>query len=80
MHDDSERAHRELAPSTLSGCTVFCDGWGVESALRQFKKAAEKAGINSDVRRHSHFEKPGARRRNKSAIARKRLDKAAGFA
>lgn len=76
MFENAEPARRGLAPSGLSGCEVRCAGLGLESALRQFKKAVEKAGVGSDIRRHAHFEKPGDRRRRKSAVARK---KAAGL-
>ena len=44
----------------------------IESALRRFKKATQKAGILAEARKHEHYEKPSVRRKKKSAAARKR--------
>lgn len=45
-----------------------------ERALKRFKKACEKAGIISDMKRHQHFEKPSERRKRKiNAAKRKRM-------
>lgn len=44
-----------------------------ESALRRFKKACEKAGILSEVRKHQHFEKPSERRKKKQLAAKRKL-------
>ncbi len=43
-----------------------------DSALRRFKKACEKAGILSEVRRREFYEKPSVRKKKKSIAARKR--------
>jgi small subunit ribosomal protein S21 len=48
-------------------------GETIDSALRRFKKASQKAGIFADARKHEHYEKPSVRRKMKSAAARKRL-------
>ncbi|MDH5434030.1 MAG: 30S ribosomal protein S21 [Gammaproteobacteria bacterium] len=41
-------------------------------ALRRFKRACEKAGILSEVRRREHYEKPTSIRKRKKAAAVKR--------
>ena len=58
---------------------VFCSmevrvapGESIESALRRFKKATQKAGVLAEARKHEHYEKPSVRRKKKSAAARKR--------
>lgn len=45
-----------------------------EKALKRFKKACEKAGVISDMKRHQHFEKPSERKKRKiNAAKRKRI-------
>ena len=44
----------------------------LDSALRRFKRAAQKAGILSEVRKREHYEKPSVARKKKSEAARKR--------
>lgn len=46
-----------------------------EVALRRFKRACEKAGIMSEVRRREFYEKPTAERKRKQAAAVKRHQK-----
>lgn len=41
-------------------------------AMRRFKRACEKAGILSEVRRREYYEKPTAERKRKAAAAVKR--------
>jgi small subunit ribosomal protein S21 len=41
-------------------------------AMRRFKRACEKAGILSEVRRREFYEKPTAERKRKAAAAVKR--------
>ena len=41
-------------------------------ALRRFKRACEKAGVLSEVRRREHYEKPTVERKRKKAAAVKR--------
>ena len=43
-----------------------------EVALRRFKRACEKAGIMSEVRRREFYEKPTTERKRKQAAAVKR--------
>ncbi len=43
-----------------------------EVALRRFKRACEKAGILSEVRRREYYEKPTQERKRKQAAAVKR--------
>ena len=49
------------------------DNEAFEQAFRRFKKACEKSGILSEVKKREHFEKPSVRKKKKSASARKRL-------
>ena len=44
----------------------------LDSALRRFKRATQKAGVLSEVRKREHYEKPSVKRKRKSEAARKR--------
>ena len=44
----------------------------LDSALRRFKRATQKAGILSEVRKREHYEKPSVARKKKTEAARKR--------
>jgi small subunit ribosomal protein S21 len=45
-----------------------------ERALKRFKKACEKAGIISEMKKHQHYEKPSERKKRKlNASKRKRM-------
>ena len=44
----------------------------LDIALRRFKRATQKAGILSEVRKREHYEKPSVARKKKSEAARKR--------
>jgi small subunit ribosomal protein S21 len=43
-----------------------------EVAIRRFKRACEKAGVMSEVRRREFYEKPTSERKRKAAAAVKR--------
>jgi small subunit ribosomal protein S21 len=43
-----------------------------EIAMKRFKKAVEKAGVLTELRRRESFDKPSVRRKKKEAAARKR--------
>jgi small subunit ribosomal protein S21 len=51
------------------------EGETIEAALKRFKKATEKAGILSEVRKREHYEKPSVRRKKKEIAAKKRAVK-----
>lgn len=51
------------------------EGESFEQAFRRFKKACEKSGILSDIKKKEHYEKPGVRKKKKSMAARKRVNK-----
>jgi small subunit ribosomal protein S21 len=53
------------------------DNESFEQAFRRFKKACEKSGMLSEIKKREHFEKPSVRRKKKSIAARKRLLKKA---
>jgi len=45
-----------------------------ERALKRFKKACEKAGIISEMKKHQHYEKPSEKKKRKiNASKRKRM-------
>jgi small subunit ribosomal protein S21 len=50
------------------------EGESVENALRRFKRKVQTEDIIG-VKRHSYYLKPGAKRRLKQALARKRARK-----
>ena len=49
-----------------------------DAALRRFKRACEKAGVLTEVRRREFYEKPTWERKRKAAAAVKRWQKKAG--
>lgn len=55
--------------------TRLRDNESFEQAFRRFKKACEKSGILSEVKKREHYEKPGIRKKKKSISARKRAVK-----
>jgi len=48
------------------------EGESFENAMKRFKKACEKAGILSEVRKREHYEKPSVKRKKKALAAKKR--------
>ena len=44
----------------------------LDSALRRFKRSCAKAGIQQEIRKREHYEKPNVKRKKKSEAARKR--------
>jgi small subunit ribosomal protein S21 len=48
------------------------DGESVDSAIRRFKRAVEKAGIPKELRRREFYQKGSTVRKRKAAAARKR--------
>lgn len=46
-----------------------------ENALRKFKKACEREGILSEVRKREHYDKPSVRKKKKTIAARKKIVK-----
>jgi len=46
-----------------------------EKALKRFKKACEKAGIMSDMKKNQHYEKPSERRKRQQNAARRKIRK-----
>lgn len=51
------------------------EGENSDVALRRFKRACEKAGILTEVRRREYHEKPTTARKRKKAAAEKREQK-----
>ena len=44
----------------------------LDSALRRFKRSCVKTGIQQEIRKREHYEKPSVKRKKKSEAARKR--------
>ena len=55
----------------MSSVTVK-EGGSLDSALRRFKRNCAKAGIQQEIRKREHYEKPSVKRKKKSEAARKR--------
>ena len=51
---------------------IVKDNESLDSALRRFKRNCAKAGIQQEIRKREHYEKPSVRRKKKSEAARKR--------
>ena len=62
---------REVRCETMSNVIVK-DNETLDSALRRFKRNCAKAGIQQEIRKREHYEKPSVRRKKKSEAARKR--------
>lgn len=62
---------REVRCEAMSNVIVK-DNETLDSALRRFKRNCAKAGIQQEIRKREHYEKPSVRRKKKSEAARKR--------
>ena len=51
---------------------IVKDNETLDSALLRFKRNCAKAGIQQEIRKREHYEKPSVRRKKKSEAARKR--------
>ena len=49
---------------------IVKDNETLDSALRRFKRNCAKAGIQQEIRKREHYEKPSVRRKKKSEAAR----------
>jgi small subunit ribosomal protein S21 len=65
---------RRWEVNALTGIRVK-DGESIEGALKRFKKATEKAGILSEIRKREHYEKPSVKKKKKALAAKKRAVK-----
>ena len=59
---------REVRMSNI----IVKENESLDSALRRFKRSCAKAGIQQEIRKREHYEKPSVRRKKKSEAARKR--------
>ena len=48
---------------------IVKDNESLDSALRRFKRNCAKAGIQQEIRKREHYEKPSVRRKKKSEAA-----------
>jgi small subunit ribosomal protein S21 len=74
MESSHSNARKEVSPDRMPGIRVK-EGESIESALKRFKKATEKAGILSEIRKREHYEKPSVKRKKKALAAKKRAVK-----
>jgi small subunit ribosomal protein S21 len=69
----------DMSISLFGGVTLaevrVQEGESIENALRRFKRKVQTEEIIREVKRHSFYLKPGAKRRVKQALARKRARK-----
>ncbi len=70
-YDAQYRAGGEVRCETMSNVIVK-ENETLDSALRRFKRSCAKAGIQQEIRKREHYEKPSVRRKKKSEAARKR--------
>ena len=57
---------------TINAQIILTPFMSIEEALKLWKKAIQKSGALDEARRHEEFISQSARRRKKSAVARKR--------
>ena len=62
---------REVRCESMSNVIVK-ENETLDSALRRFKRNCAKAGIQQEIRKREHYEKPSVKRKKKSEAARKR--------
>ena len=55
----------------MSSVTVK-ENESLDSALRRFKRNCAKAGIQQEIRKREHYDKPSVKRKKTSEAARKR--------
>ena len=48
------------------------EGESLDSALRRFKRTWARSGIQNELRKREHYEKPSVKRKKKFEAARKR--------
>ena len=51
---------------------IVKEGESLDNALRRFKRQCANDGIQQEIRKREHYEKPSVRRKKKSEAARKR--------
>ena len=70
------RAWRASESKSIEGISMpvikIKDSESFEGAMKRFKKACEKAGILTELRRREFYDKPSIRKKKKEAAARKR--------
>ena len=71
MQFGAQFATEGWAGSSMSNVIVK-ENESLDSALRRFKRNCAKAGIQQEIRKREHYEKPSVRRKKKSEAARKR--------
>ena len=73
---DKQVFQHEFATGGRSGLgmanVIVKENETLDSALRRLKRSCAKAGIQQEIRKREHYEKPSVRRKKKSEAARKR--------
>ena len=70
-YDAQYKAGGEVRCETMSNVIVK-ENETLDSAFRRFKRNCSKAGIQQEIRKREHYEKPSVRSKKKSEAARKR--------
>ena len=68
VHEFATGGRSEQVMSTV----IVKENESLDSALRRFKRSCQKAGIQQEIRKREHYEKPSVKRKKKSEAARKR--------
>ena len=66
-HENNIALHAWINPYRITK-----ENESLDSALRRFKRNCAKAGIQQEIRKREHYEKPSVKRKKKSEAARKR--------
>ena len=75
VYEAQRKVILELAgkePCEIMSSVIVKENETLDSALRRFKRNCAKAGIQQEIRKREHYEKPSVKRKKKSEAARKR--------
>ena len=72
MKDNSPAQSMNWREVSDMSSVVVKENESLDSALRRFKRNCAKAGIQQEIRKREHYEKPSVKRKKKSEAARKR--------
>ena len=76
VHNNNPISHDTRGTEGRSGVSmsnvIVKENETLDSALRRFKRSCAKAGIQQEIRKREHYEKPSVKRKKKSEAARKR--------
>ena len=67
-----QKLRKRCAICVCINAVIVKENETLDSALPRFKRNCAKAGIQQEIRKREHYEKPSVRRKKKSEAARKR--------